>query len=144
MGMANFVVRDAIVPDLKAAAKESVIREMIESLRNAGYFKGGETDDIVKAVLKREQLGSTGIGRGVAIPHTKHGSVDRGAGSCIRVVDFSPGPAGRPSARSGKRVSHSARRWLRPVLAAGDHTRGHLGFAQRPGSSGPLALLLQE
>ncbi|HEV3116156.1 MAG TPA: PTS sugar transporter subunit IIA, partial [Gemmataceae bacterium] len=32
---------------------------------------------IVKAVLKRELLGSTGIGRGVAIPHTKHNSVEK-------------------------------------------------------------------
>ena len=67
----------AIVPELSATNKESVIREMVASLRSAGYFKGGEPDDIVKAILKRELLGSTGIGRGVAIPHTKHNSVDR-------------------------------------------------------------------
>jgi mannitol/fructose-specific phosphotransferase system IIA component (Ntr-type) len=77
MRMSDFVIRDAINPDLQATTKEGVIREMIESLRNAGYFKGGETDDLVKAVLKRELLGSTGIGRGVAIPHTKHTSVER-------------------------------------------------------------------
>jgi PTS system fructose-specific IIA component/PTS system nitrogen regulatory IIA component len=29
------------------------------------------------AVMKREELGSTGIGRGVAVPHTKHSSVNR-------------------------------------------------------------------
>src|SRR5207237_5918343 len=58
-------------------SKEGVIREMVESLRAAGYFKGGEPDDIVRAILKRELLGSTGIGRGVAIPHTKHNSVER-------------------------------------------------------------------
>ncbi len=77
MRMSDFVVRDAIVPDLKATTKEGVIREMVESLRTAGYFKGGEMEDIVKAILKRELLGSTGIGRGVAIPHSKHASVDR-------------------------------------------------------------------
>lgn len=77
MGMSNFVVREAIIPQLAATTKEGVIREMVESLRTAGYFKGGETEDIVRAVLKREQLGSTGIGRGVAIPHTKHSTVDR-------------------------------------------------------------------
>jgi len=77
MRMSDFVVRDAIVPDLKATTKEAVIREMVESLRNAGYFKGGEMEDIVKAILKRELLGSTGIGRGVAIPHSKHATVDR-------------------------------------------------------------------
>src|SRR5580693_4144312 len=50
---------------------------MVESLRTAGQFRGADTDDIVKAILKRELLGSTGIGRGVAIPHTKHNSVDK-------------------------------------------------------------------
>src|SRR5437868_2592253 len=81
MGMSNFVVREAILPELAATTKEAVIREMVESLRSAGYFKGGDTDDIVKAVLKRELLGSTGIGRGVAIPHTKHNSVERLVGT---------------------------------------------------------------
>src|SRR5262249_2758777 len=81
MLMSDFVVRDAIVSDLKAGTKEGVIREMVESLRAAGYFKGGELDDVVKAVLKREMLGSTGIGRGVAIPHTKHTTVDRLVGT---------------------------------------------------------------
>jgi mannitol/fructose-specific phosphotransferase system IIA component (Ntr-type) len=77
MRMSDFVVKEAIVPDLKATTKETVIREMVESLRAAGYFKGGELEDIVKAILKREQLGSTGIGRGVAIPHSKHSTADR-------------------------------------------------------------------
>jgi mannitol/fructose-specific phosphotransferase system IIA component (Ntr-type) len=77
MRMSDFVVREAILPDLKANTKEGVIREMVESLRAAGYFKGTEPEDLTKAILKRELLGSTGIGRGVAIPHTKHSSVDR-------------------------------------------------------------------
>src|SRR5229473_758665 len=81
MRMSDFVVRDAIIPELVANTKETVIREMVEGLRTAGYFKGGEPEDIVKAVLKRELLGSTGIGRGVAIPHTKHNTVDRLVGT---------------------------------------------------------------
>jgi len=77
MRMSDFVVRDAIVPELAATTKEGVIREMVESLRGVGYFKGTDPEDIVKAILKRELLGSTGIGRGVAIPHTKHNSVEK-------------------------------------------------------------------
>src|SRR2546430_146704 len=77
MRMSDFVVREAISPSLTAASKEAVIREMVDNLKTAGYFKGNEPEDIVKAILKRELLGSTGIGRGVAIPHTKHPSVDR-------------------------------------------------------------------
>src|SRR5262249_10317642 len=72
---------EAIIPELTATTKEAVIREMVESLRAAGYFKAGEPEDIVKAILRRETLGSTGIGRGVAIPHTKHSSVDRLVGT---------------------------------------------------------------
>jgi mannitol/fructose-specific phosphotransferase system IIA component (Ntr-type) len=79
--MSDFVVREAILPDLKAVTKETVIREMCSSLQSAGYFKGGELEDIVKAVLKRELLGSTGIGRAVAIPHSKHSAVDRLVGT---------------------------------------------------------------
>src|SRR5258708_27349546 len=77
MRMSDFVVREAIIPELAANTKEGVIREMVASLRSGGFFKAGEPEDIVKAILKRELLGSTGIGRGVAIPHTTHTSVDR-------------------------------------------------------------------
>ena len=77
MRMTDFVVREAIVPELTATTKEGVIREMVNSLGSAGQLKVPETEDIVRAVLKRELLGSTGIGRGVAIPHTKHNSVER-------------------------------------------------------------------
>jgi PTS system nitrogen regulatory IIA component len=77
MRMSDFVVKEAIAADLAANTKEGVIREMVEALRKAGYFKSTAPEDIVRAILKRELLGSTGIGRGVAIPHTKHPSVDR-------------------------------------------------------------------
>jgi mannitol/fructose-specific phosphotransferase system IIA component (Ntr-type) len=81
MRMTDFVVRDAIVPELAATNKEGVIREMVNSIGATNLFRGAETEDIVKAVLKRELLGSTGIGRGVAIPHTKHSSVERLVGT---------------------------------------------------------------
>jgi mannitol/fructose-specific phosphotransferase system IIA component (Ntr-type) len=81
MRMSDFVVREAIIPDLVAVTKEGVIREMVESLRAAGQFRGADVEDIVRAILKREFLGSTGIGRGVAIPHTKHAGVERLVGT---------------------------------------------------------------
>lgn len=77
MRMSDFVVREAIIPELPATNKEGVIRAMVESLRAAGQFRGADVEDIIRAILKREFLGSTGIGRGVAIPHTKHNSVER-------------------------------------------------------------------
>ena len=81
MRMSDFVVREAIIPELPATNKEGVIRAMVESLRAAGQFRGADVEDIIRAILKREFLGSTGIGRGVAIPHTKHNSVERLVGT---------------------------------------------------------------
>ena len=76
MKLTEFVVQDAIIPDLKASSKEEAIREMVGGLRRAGKVHADHDPQIVAAILKREELGSTGIGRGVAVPHTKHASVD--------------------------------------------------------------------
>ena len=81
MKFADFVMPKAIRADLAADDKEGVIREMVQALADAGAVAAGEFDSIVKAILKREELGSTGIGRGVAVPHTKHPSVERLVGT---------------------------------------------------------------
>jgi PTS system nitrogen regulatory IIA component len=81
MRMSDFVVRDSISANLTHTNKDGVIREMVDNLRQAGFFPGSEPEDIVKQIMKREGLGSTGIGRGVAIPHTKHTSVDKLVGT---------------------------------------------------------------
>jgi PTS system fructose-specific IIA component/PTS system nitrogen regulatory IIA component len=77
MKLSDFVVREAVMPDLAATTKEEVIREMVSGLRTAGHVQNGEQEAIVKAILKREEQGTTGIGRGVAVPHTKHGGASR-------------------------------------------------------------------
>ena len=81
MKFADFVSREAIRADLTAEDKEGVIREMVQALLDCKKIKADEEEGIVKAILKREELGSTGIGRGVAVPHTKHPSVDRLVGT---------------------------------------------------------------
>jgi PTS system fructose-specific IIA component/PTS system nitrogen regulatory IIA component len=90
---------------------------MVESLRAAGSFHGGDSDDIVRAVLKREQLGSTGIGRGIAIPHTKHNSVDRLVGT----VAVSPG--GVPFESIDAEPVHVFVLLVSPQDRPGDHLR---------------------
>ena len=79
--MAEFVVREAIVPTLQETTKDGVIREMVRSLQAAGHLAGCDTDEIVKAILRREQLGSTGIGRHIAIPHAKHPKLEKLVGT---------------------------------------------------------------
>ncbi len=75
MRFSDFVKTAAIKVDVAATTKEEVIRELVQSLVQAGELKAGELENIVQAVMKREELGSTGIGRGIAVPHTKHPSV---------------------------------------------------------------------
>ncbi|HUR55380.1 MAG TPA: PTS sugar transporter subunit IIA [Gemmataceae bacterium] len=91
MRLTNFLVRDAIIPNLAATGagvnpddaaavtqvKTDVIREMVTALHTAGHFQHGDIEDIVREVLRREQLGTTGIGRNIAIPHSRHPAVDR-------------------------------------------------------------------
>lgn len=77
MKFTDFVTREAVKSEVSADTKEGVIREMVQSLTDAGRVADDQFESIVRAILKREELGSTGIGRGVAVPHTKHPSVDR-------------------------------------------------------------------
>ena len=81
MKFADFVCQGAIRAELAAEDKESVIRELVTALVEAGKVSETDKEDIVKAIIKREELGSTGIGRGVAVPHTKHPSVERLVGT---------------------------------------------------------------
>lgn len=81
MKFSDFVTVDAIRSHVDATTKEGVIREMAQSLVDAGRIATGDMEGIVKAIMKREDLGSTGIGRGVAVPHTKHPSVNRLVGT---------------------------------------------------------------
>jgi PTS system fructose-specific IIA component/PTS system nitrogen regulatory IIA component len=77
MKFADFICAEAISANLAADDKEEVIKELISALVAAERIPEGDRESITGAVMKREELGSTGIGRGVAVPHTKHPSVDR-------------------------------------------------------------------
>ncbi|MEK6248879.1 MAG: PTS sugar transporter subunit IIA [Planctomycetales bacterium] len=91
MKFADFVSSAAIRPNVTSISKEEVIREMATALVESNDLAEDELDSIIKAIAKREELGSTGIGRGVAVPHTKHPSVDKLVGTVavsVEGVDF--------------------------------------------------------
>jgi len=91
MKFSDFVNVASIRADLAADEKPAVIRELVEGLAAAGAIPAGEVSGIVAAIMKREELGSTGIGRGVAVPHTKHPSVEKLVGTVgvsLEGVDF--------------------------------------------------------
>lgn len=60
-----------IVPKLGATDKESVVREMAAHMCGQQSAPEVPEDLVVKSLLERERLGSTGVGEGVAIPHAK-------------------------------------------------------------------------
>lgn len=76
MKFAEFVCFDATVPQLQADSRDEAITELVEALEKAGKLKKRIAKDIAKAIIKRENEASTGMGKGVAIPHVKHKSVE--------------------------------------------------------------------
>ncbi|MDP8221850.1 MAG: PTS sugar transporter subunit IIA [Candidatus Lernaella stagnicola] len=75
MKLASILQPDAICPELGATDKMGVLREMTHQL-SACYPEVDESQ-ILKALVDRERLGSTGIENGVAIPHAKIPGLDR-------------------------------------------------------------------
>lgn len=67
----DFLVHEAYSADFGQSTKEEAISRMIESLTEAGAIPAAVREEAMELVLKREQVGSTGIGRGFAVPHAK-------------------------------------------------------------------------
>jgi mannitol/fructose-specific phosphotransferase system IIA component (Ntr-type) len=87
MKLSEFIVRAAIIPDLSASDRDGALRELVSSLAAGGAISADAVDDIVAALIKREQNGSTGFGKGVAVPHVKHAKVKKMAGTVGRSVN---------------------------------------------------------
>ena len=87
MKFKEFIVKEAIVPQLAASDRDGALRELVTSLANAGALPLDAVDEVVLALIEREQRGSTGFGKGVAVPHVKHPRVNKMAGTVGRSVD---------------------------------------------------------
>lgn len=75
MKLGEIIPEGCVLDDLKSAQKEDVIKEMVAALVSAGKVDEVSSKKVIKALMDREELGSTGIGAGVAVPHAKHDSV---------------------------------------------------------------------
>lgn len=73
MKIMDFLNKKSIIASLKATDKEGVIRELVDALAEAEDIRNRE--ELVKALIIRESLGSTGIGQGIGIPHAKSSNV---------------------------------------------------------------------
>ena len=109
---------EAIISDLQATDKKGVLQELASVL--AGITEVGP-EEMVRVLLERERLGSTGIGGGIAIPHGKMKSLSSllmGFGRSRKGVDFDA-MAGKPT------------HLFFLLLAPEDSTGGHLKMLAR-------------
>ena len=81
MKFQDFICFDAIVPRLESGDRDGVIGELVAALEQCGNLSESESKQVRRALIKRENEASTGMGKGVAIPHVKHKSVDRVIGA---------------------------------------------------------------
>lgn len=71
MKLSDIMVNDAIIATLKATTRDEAISELVEAMAGAGAVPAKSVEEITKAILTREAQATTGIGKGVALPHAK-------------------------------------------------------------------------
>jgi nitrogen PTS system EIIA component len=88
MKILDALTRDTILVDLQSNDKKGILEELVAPVAVAARIDAG---DLVKVLMEREQLGSTGIGGGIGIPHGKLKNLDNlilGFGLSRQGVDF--------------------------------------------------------
>jgi len=82
MQLTDFIGDKSIFPDLKAGSKKQLLQELANL---ASKMTKLDSRQIFESLLQREKLGSTGLGRGIAIPHGKFSQLDKVYGFFGRV-----------------------------------------------------------
>ncbi len=83
MHLSDILASDAVFPEVKVASKKQLLQELAKF---AEKFTQLDSRQIFEALLQREKLGSTGLGRGIAIPHVKFAQLDRVYGLFARLA----------------------------------------------------------
>lgn len=87
MKLTELVGKGAIVTHLQAGERDAAIGELIDALIASGAAIAKHREELIAKVLERERRGSTGFGKGVAVPHVKHKSVTQMSAA----IGLSPG-----------------------------------------------------
>jgi len=74
--ISSYVDKNLIVTDIAPGERDDVLKTIVERLSAAGAFAEDKVTTVFRAILQRERRGSTGIGRGIAIPHCKTSAID--------------------------------------------------------------------
>lgn len=89
MALVDLISEEIVKVPLEATTKTEVINELVEVLVRTQKVKNKEK--VIEAVMKRENLGSTGLERGIAVPHAKTDQVSEltlAIGVSFKGVDF--------------------------------------------------------
>ncbi|MCP4590306.1 MAG: PTS sugar transporter subunit IIA [bacterium] len=77
MKLTDFVHMESVIAELQAKDRNGVVRELVQSLADHGAIAPELVDTLVKSTILRENQGSTGFGKGVAVPHVKHEKITK-------------------------------------------------------------------
>ena len=77
MKLLDFVKPEAIIAQLQGTDQNSVIQELVDALIAAKAAPKTLRDELLKQIVKREKHGSTGFGKGVAVPHVKQSKIKK-------------------------------------------------------------------
>lgn len=76
MNFSDFICFEASIGKMEVSERDEVVSALIKSLDAAGRLKDGCCDELIQAVVDRENEASTGMGKGVAVPHVKHALIE--------------------------------------------------------------------
>ena len=88
MELTDLITPDHVIARMRATSKKQALQELA---RKGAEVSGLEQREIFDILLERERLGTTGIGRGIAIPHGKHDRLNGLVGVFARIdkaIDF--------------------------------------------------------
>lgn len=91
MRITNYLNRQQILTDLKSSDKRGVLEELTQVLFDQGQVPAERREDIIAGLVDREELTSTGLGYGLALPHIKTNAVTKIQivfGRSVRGIDF--------------------------------------------------------
>jgi mannitol/fructose-specific phosphotransferase system IIA component (Ntr-type) len=76
MRFSKLVKKKNIFAELECDEREGALREMIGKLAKNGEVGEDGAEKILEGLMSRERLGTTGIGKGIAIPHVRSDDFD--------------------------------------------------------------------
>ena len=91
MKLSDIIVTDAIIPELNATTRDEAIDELVTALGQAGAIAKGKVSAVIELIKAREAQATTGIGKGVSLPHAKLDSIKKPIGTIGRSsggIDF--------------------------------------------------------